>query len=56
MVSAFSRRAIPHMLCFLSTHEPHRFEIIGIARIPYHNVPQKAIALGLGQRIIVKAL
>jgi hypothetical protein len=56
MVSAFGRRAIPRILCFPATHEPHHFELIGIARIPYHNVQQKAIALGLGQRIKAKAL
>ena len=39
------------MLRFLSTDVAHHFELIGIARIPYHDVQQKPIALGLGQRI-----
>jgi hypothetical protein len=56
MASAFARRALPRILCCPSKHEPHRFEPVGIARIPYHTVQQKAIALGLGQRIKMKAL
>ena len=44
-------RGAPRLLCLLAAHEAHYFEFVGIARIPHHDVLEKAIALRLGQGI-----
>src|SRR5919108_5739757 len=47
----FGLRGTPCGLRLLAADEAHHLELIGIARIPYHDVQQEAIALSFWPRI-----